>query len=239
MSYVMQDIAIIQDIPLFALRIMGMDIITFGLVLIIFILLVCIAGFFSIHQIKRQKNIEMVRTGNKVLIEIVPISGNSVIRQLVETEEGIAKKIKGSNSVVSKFIKMNDETIEPYQLWPGCGVLDMWPYDAPALQQVPVVKYYFNEGDPAPQMMRNPDEWNVERKTTITTAFSRQASEQEFAKNMQAQFGGFFEGFAKYAANLQKIGIIFILGIINILLVIANIYLTYMNGATISKFIGG
>lgn len=239
MTYIMHDMTAMQDILLFSLRIMGMDIVTFGLVLIIIVLLGAIAAFYSINQYKRQKNAAMVMEGDKVLIEEIPIAGNSVKRYLVETQEGTAKKIGTSNSVVTKFAKMKDDIVEPYQLWPGCGVLDKWPYDAPPLQQVTVVKYYFNEGDPAPKMSRNLAEWDTDRITRTTTTFSRLSSEQEFAKNMQGQFNGFFEGFIKHAANLQKIGIILILGIVQILLLVAVIYFTYMNGVQVSKFIGG
>lgn len=242
MHYIIQDMQVISDSGLYALRIMGMDFVTFVLVLIIFLLLALIAGYFIYTDSRRRKNIEFIRNGDRVLLEIVPMSGNKVIREVVESFQGEAKKIEHNTRgtfLVSRFVKSDKlEAAEPYQLWPGCGHLDDYPYDAPENQRVTIVKYYFNEGDPAPKLMRDPKEWDTERYVKTTTAFARLARETKFAEVMQGQFSGFFDKLFKALPNLEKISLIMILCFVIIGMLAINLYFGFTTNSGIHTIIG-
>lgn len=240
--YIIQDMQVISNSSLYAIRILGMDLITFALVVIIFILLGIIAAFSIFNEHRRMKNLEFVKKGDKVLLEIVPMSGNKVLREVVESFQGEAKKIEHVTKgtfLVTKFAKSeNLEAPEPYQLWPGCGVLDDYPYDAPEKQRIPIVKYYFNEGDPAPKMYRDPKEYDTDRVTRTTTAMARLHGETRFAEVMLGQFSGFFDKFFAALPHLQKIPLLIILNIVTIGLLIVSIYFSFSANSGIHSFMG-
>ncbi len=229
--------------PDFAIRILGMDILTFSLALIIVLMLAGIAFWYWRQDYKLKQNIQEAK--GCVLLEIVPIGGGKVRRVLSPVYKGTAKEVKnksGATFFISQYAKVNENDAEGYYLIPGHGHLDSYPYNAPERQQITVVKYYFHENDPFPQMPLEPDKWNPERKSEITSTFARISREESVAKAMLGQFGGFFEGLMKALPALQKIPIMFWIVIGIGALVVADIIFNFRNGQSIGdihKFLMG
>jgi hypothetical protein len=196
---------------LYAIKIMGLDPATFAL---IFIGVAGICGwFFKMWWDDRKRTQNIAKTKNGVLLEILPTGGGKVRRILSPIYKGTAKEIKNKSGATfwitdSARIKEDDDA-EGYYLIPGHGWMDEYPFDVPPKQRVPVLKYYFHENDPFPQMPLEPDKWNVEMRTNVTSSFARLSREESVAKTLIGQFSGFFEGLMKALPALQKLPLMF------------------------------
>ena len=222
------------------MKIMGMDLTTFVLVCIIILLLGIMAGRLWWDRHKRDKNIKDAK--DSVLLEIAPMQGGRVHRVLAKQFQGEAKEHTNEAKetfLISWFAKPEGSNIEPYQLWPGFEYMDVWPLDAPESQQVPVMKWYFLEGDPAPKMPHDEEKYNVERVTRTTTAFSRLGRETAVASTMLGQFSGFFQDLIAALPMLKKINIVFILEIVILVGIAACLYFQFTGNQTLSAFIKG
>lgn len=219
------------------IKIMGMDVSTFLLVMLITLLIIGFGIYYWWQSYKRNKNIEEAK--GKVLCEITPISGGQVKRKLCEMVEGEAKEIidKSRGTFMLKaFIKVPEGSeAVTYYAFPEHDYLDVYPYEAPPSQQIPIVKYYFTEGDPFPKLPHDPAKWDVERVTRTTTAFARLAREESVAQTMLGQFSGFFEGLIAALPNLKKIPMLVILQIIILVGILAVGYLEFSSGQTIAQ----
>lgn len=223
-----------------ALKIMGLDPLTFFLALIV-VLGVAGAGFYYWWQDhKRNKHIEEVKK-KPVLLEIAPIGGGKVKRMLSPVYKGTAKEVtnkSGATFFISEVAKVSEEDADGYYLIPGHGWLDEYPYDVPARQRVTVLKYYFHEDDPFPQMPLEPEKWNVELRTNITSSFSHYSREMSIAKTMLGQFSGFFEKLIKALPALERINIIFILMFVIIALLAVDIFFGFQAKQGVDMIIG-
>jgi len=219
----------------YALRIMGMDLLTFTF-LIAFLVTATIlfVKFYFIPDIRRKRNIKL--TKDSVLLEILPIGGGQVKRKLSPVYKGTAKEIKdkdGSMFFVSEYAKTDGGDSDGYYLIPGHGWMDEYPYDVPEDQRVPILKYYYHENEPFPLNPLDPDKWNVEMRTNVTSSFARLSREESVAKTLIGQFSGFFEGLMKALPNLQKIPLMFIMQIATLGIMALLVYFLYKNGQDI------
>ena len=222
-----------------ALKIMGLDPLTFILALIV-LLGVAGAGFYYWWQDhKRTQHIQ--KTKDSVLLEILPIGGGKVKRILAPTYKGTAKHVthkSGATFFVTEEAKINESDADGYYLIPGHGWVDEYPYDVPARQRVPILKYYFHENDPFPQMPLEPEKWNKEMVANVTASFARLSREESVAKTMLGQFSGFFENLIKALPALQRIPIMFILEFVIIALLAVDIFFGFQTKQGIDMIIG-
>lgn len=227
----------------FAIKIAGMDPSTFILVVVAVMGVFGIAFYYWWGDRKRTQNIQEAK--NKALLEITPIGGGKVKRILAPVLKGTAKEVthkSGATFFVSETAKTKDDDAEGYYLIPGHGWLDEWPYDAPPKQRITVLKYYFHENDPFPQMPLEPEKWNVEMRTNVTSSFARLSREESVAKTLIGQFSGFFEGLMKALPALQRIPLLFILSICQCAALAGIIYFIFTDSqklAEIAKFLIG
>lgn len=227
----------------YAIKIMGLDPATFALV---FILFAAFVGWFVKmwwDDRKRSQNIEKAKNG--VLLEITPIGGGRVKRIVSPVYKGTAKEVRhksGATFFVSEMAKINENDADGYYLIPGHGWTDDYPYDAPAKQRVTILKYYYHENDPFPQMPLEPEKWNKEMVTNVTSSFARLSREESVAKTLIGQFSGFFEGLMKALPALQKIPIMFIIQLCQCAALVAIFYWEFRNGqgiASLMTFLSG
>lgn len=228
----------------YALRIMGMDLLTFTFLLAFLITAsILFVKLYFIPDLRRKKYIQL--TKESVLLEICPIGGGKVKRVLAPVYKGTAKEIRdknGSTFFISEYAKMEGGDADGYYLIPGHGKMDEYPYDVPENQRVPILKYYYYENDPFPQMPDDPEKWNVEMRTNVTSSFARLSREESVAKTLIGQFSGFFEGLMKALPSLQKIPMIFILQIVILGITAMLVFFIYRSGqdiSTIKMFLTG
>ena len=228
----------------YAIKIMGLDPIAFAL--LISLIIIGIWWFIKYYYLpdkRRRRNIE--KTKESVLLEIAPLGGGKLKRALFPVCEGTAKEVKNKSCntfLVTNTVKLDDPDIEGYYLIPGHGWMDEYPYDVPENERVPVLKYFFHEGDPFPQMPLNPKDWDVKLKTNVTASWATLSREQSIAKALLGQFSGFFEGLVKALPHLQKIPLMFILQVITLAGVAGMIFFVFKNGqslADITTFLTG
>jgi hypothetical protein len=120
--------------------------------------------------------------------------------------------------------------------------MDEYPYDVPENQRVPILKYYYHENEPFPLNPLDPDKWNVEMRTNVTSSFARLSREESVAKTLIGQFSGFFEGLMKALPALQKIPIMFIIQIIMLVGIAVVGFLVFKSGqetSVIKTFLTG
>lgn len=228
----------------YAIKVMGMDPVTFALLLSLIIIGIWwFIKYYFLPDKRRRKNIE--KTKESVLLEIAPLGGGKLKRDLFPVYEGTAKEVKnksGNTFLITNVAKLDDPDIEGYYLIPGHGWMDEYPYDVPENERVPVLKYFFHEGDPFPQMPLNPKDWDVKLKTNVTASWATLSREQSVAKALLGQFSGFFEGLIKALPHIQKIPLIFIFQIITMVALAVIGYLVFRDGqslANISTFLLG
>jgi|GEM_PF-4855063 len=220
-----------------AIKIMGLDPTTF--ILLIILLIVAVIWFIRYYYLpdrRRRKNIELIK--ESVLLEILPIGGGQVKRILSPVYKGIAKEVKdksGATFFVSKIAKLDENDADGYYLIPGHGWMDKYPYDVPEIERIPILKYYFNENEPFPLNPLDPDKWNVEMRTNVTSSFARLSREESVAKTLIGQFSGFFEGLMKALPSIQKIPLMFIFQIVTMGALVIVIYLIFSSNQSIAE----
>lgn len=220
----------------YAIKIMGLDPATFILVFLV----VCafVGWFIKIWWDDRKRTQNAAKYKSGVLLEILPIGGGRVKRIVSPVFKGTAKEVRnksGATFFVSEMAKFNENDADGYYLIPGHGWTDEYPYDVPVKQRVPILKYYFHENDPFPQMPLEPEKWNVEMRTNVTSSFARLSREESVAKTLIGQFSGFFEGLMKALPALQRIPIMFIIQLIMAGVMLVMVYFEFRNGQSISS----
>ena len=221
-----------------ATKIFGMDVMTASLVLIIMALLGYIAGRLWWDRYKRNKNIEDAK--DSVELIIVPIEGGKIRRVLAKAFQGEAKEITNESKgtfLNTWFAKPEKGEVEPYQLWAGFNYTDDWPQDAPESQRVPVMAWFFHEGDTAPKLPHDEERYNVDRVTKQSTAFSRYSRETSVAATMLGQFSGFFNDLIASLPLLKKINLVFIMQIVTCAGIAALVYFAFMNNGNVATII--
>jgi hypothetical protein len=221
----------------YAIKIMGMDPITFGLLLSLIIIGIWwFIKYYFLPDRRRRKNIKL--TQESVLLEILPIGGGKVKRKLAPVYKGTAKEVKdksGATFFVTETAKLTESDSDGYYLIPGHGWMDEYPYDVSEIERVPVLKYYYHENEPFPLNPLEPDKWNVEMRTNVTSSFARLSREESVAKTLIGQFSGFFEGLMKALPHIQKIPILFILQIITMGILAVIAYFVFRDGQTLAN----
>jgi hypothetical protein len=104
------------------------------------------------------------------------------------------------------------------------------------------MKYYYHENDPFPKMPLEPEKWNVEMRTNVTSSFAKLSREESVAKTMIGQFSGFFEGLIAALPNLKKIPWLFYMQLGTMAGIAAVIYFQFnanTNIANMAKFLIG
>jgi len=222
----------------FALKIMGMDLTTFILVCVIVLLLGIIAGRLWWDRHKRDQNIKNAK--DSVELIIVPIEGGKIKRVLAKAYQGEAKNATDEDKATflqNWFAKPEKSNVEPYQLWADFNYMDTWPPDAPESQQVPVMAWFFHEGDTAPKLPHDAERYNVERVTKQSTAFSRYSREVSVAATMLGQFSGFFNDLIASLPLLKKINWVFIMQIVTCAGIAALVYFAFTTNGNIATII--
>jgi hypothetical protein len=228
----------------YAIKIMGLDPITFAL--LISLIIIGIWWFIKYYYLpdkRRRRNIE--KTKESVLLEILPIGGGQVKRVLAPVYKGTAKEVKnksGATFFITETAKLNESDSDGYYLIPGHGWMDTYPYDVNENERVPVLKYYYHENEPFPLNPLEPDKWNVQMRTNVTSSFARLSREESVAKTLIGQFSGFFEGLMKALPAIQKLPLMFILQIITLAGIAGMIFFVFKNGqslADITTFLTG
>jgi hypothetical protein len=221
----------------YAIKIMGMDPITFALLLSLIIIGIWwFIRYYYLPDRRRRKNIKL--TKESVLLEILPIGGGQVKRKLAPVYKGTAKEVKdksGATFFVTETAKLAESDADGYYLIPGHGWMDLYPYDVDEIERVPILKYYFNENEPFPLNPLDPDKWNVKMRTDVTSSFARLSREESVAKTLIGQFSGFFEGLMKALPNIQKIPLLFIFQIITMVALAVIGYLVFKDGQTLAN----
>jgi len=221
----------------YAIKIMGLDPMTFTLLAILLVVAaIWFIRYYYLPDRRRRKNIKLTR--ESVLLEILPIGGGQVKRILSPVYKGTAKEVKdksGTTFFVSETAKLNENDADGYYLIPGHGWMDTYPYDVPEIERVPILKYYYHENEPFPLNPLDPDKWNVEMRTNVTSSFARLSREESVAKTLIGQFSGFFEGLMKALPSIQKIPLIFIFQIVTMGALVIVIYLIFSSNQSIAE----
>jgi hypothetical protein len=105
----------------------------------------------------------------------------------------------------------------------------------PEIERIPILKYYFTENDPFPLNPLDPDKWNVEMRTNVTSSFARLSREESVAKTLIGQFSGSFEGLMKALPSIQKIPLMFIFQIVTMGALVIVIYLIFSSNQSIAE----
>jgi hypothetical protein len=226
-----------------AIKIMGLEPAVFALASIGVLAVIGIIAYFWWNDYKRNKHIKEAK--NCVLLEITPIGGGKVKRVVAPVFKGTAKEVthtSGATFFITETAKIKESDADGYYLIPGHGWIDEWPYDVPEKQRITILKYYYHENDPFPQMPLEPEKWNKEMVANVTSSFARLSREESVAKTLIGQFSGFFEGLIAALPHLKKLPIMFIILIVQCAGIAAVLYFEFTNGqrlANIAAFLLG
>ena len=238
MKFILQ--AAMPGIPeyLNATTILGLPVVTFGVVLFISLIVLSALGFLWWNSFRLSKNKQA--TQNRVVAVILSEGGGRVRRELCEVYKMEAKQVETRSRatfMASAYVKPVHGSMDAYYCLPEHDYLDVWPINAKASQQVLLQTYYFKENDPCPQMPHDPSQWNTERYVRITSAIAKLAKDESNLQVLVSEMSGVWQNIADFVKKLNLITILLYMVGADILISLFTAFMGFQNNQGIQALV--
>jgi hypothetical protein len=208
--YVLEAVIPLETDNPFATTILGMPVVTFGVLLFITLVVLSALGFFwwNANRLAKHKN----DSRGKIIAEFLPEHGGRVYRVLCEVYKMEVKQVQSQSRayfMASGFIKAPpSHAIDGYYALPEHDYLDQWPENAKPMQQVTLQKFYFVENDPCPRLPHDPSRWDADRYTRVTSAIAKLAKDESNLQVLVSEMSGVWQNIADFVQKLKMIPIL-------------------------------
>lgn len=231
------------------IKITPSQIVSYLFIIIVTIAIVVFVGrtFYTTHR--RNKHIKDAK--GMILCEFTPATGGGqVYRVLCREEKGEIRKVdlkEHGKFETDSFVRSpkqlpNEVDIEQYLLLPEHDYLDVYPFGVSPAQQVPIRKYYFNEGEPYSQMPHDSKKWNTERYSRVTAQMFHASQDTVALKGILGEVSGMMQHFYDALDNLKKMRLVIIGLVVVVFFNMITLFISF-NGMRMTekiiKFIAG